>query len=154
MQENWQGSGTPTITTRNSGCIRVLRKERKDNMTDMNNQMTRQQAKYELLNRLRALGGIALVWGILMLILGSKDISRWVVIRDAIDAALAIYLPYRLGKTLTGTPLGGTVISLLILVWMSTWINGREWLVILLLIVGYVIDFGPCILALLSKTER
>lgn len=76
------------------------------------------------------------------------------MVRDSCDAALAVYLPYRIGRSLTGTATGGVIVSLMILIWMSTWITGREWLVWILLIAGFVYDFGPCLYALLPRNDR
>lgn len=113
--------------------------------------MTPQQAIAELRGRLLTLVGIAVFCYIVFRLLSAGEGFRWDLMWDSCSAAIAIYLPFRLGRGLTGTVAGGAIVSLVILIWMSTWINGREWLVWLMLVAGFVADFGPCLLALLPE---
>lgn len=115
-------------------------------------QLIYQQAKSELLDRLRTMGIIALFWFVLLRIclLGSDDVTNWELLHDAATAAAAFYLPYRIGFALTGTPVGGTVGALVILIWMSTWVADHELLAWVLIIGGYLLDFGPCIYKLIA----
>ena len=114
------------------------------------------KAKEELMGRLKILGGIALFWFLLfrILTLWTDGVTNLDLIRDSVTAAPALYLPFRVGDRVTGTPTGGAVGALLILLWVSTWIGDHEILGWLLIIGGYVIDFGPCIYSLLGARSR
>lgn len=111
------------------------------------------QAKAELISRIRTIGLIALFWFTLLKIclLGSDGVTNWELLQDSITAAMGFYLPYRVGFALTGTPAGGTVGALVILIWMSTWVGDHEFLAWVGLIVGYLLDFGPCIYRLITS---
>lgn len=106
-----------------------------------------QQAKADLLVRLKTMGTIALFWFLLfrVLTLWTDGVSNLDLIGDSITAATALYLPYRAAYQVTGTPTGGTVGAVVILLWMSTWIGDHELLGWIVIISGYMIDFGPCI---------
>ena len=106
-----------------------------------------QQAKTDLLVRLKTMGTIALFWFLLfrVLTLWTDGVSNLDLIGDSITAATALYLPYRAAHQVTGTPTGGAVGAVVILVWMSTWIGDHELLGWIVIISGYMIDFGPCI---------
>ena len=115
-----------------------------------------QQAKAELVTRLKTMGTIAVVWFVLfrLLTLWTDGVGNLDLIRDAITAAAALYLPYRAAYRVTGTPTGGAVGAVIILLWMSTWIGDHELLGWLLIIGGYVVDFGPCIYRMLVSRSR
>lgn len=106
-----------------------------------------QQAKAKLVARLKTMGTIAVFWFVLfrLLTLWTDGVGNLDLIRDAITAAAALYLPYRAAYRVTGTPTGGTVGAVVILLWMSTWIGDHELLGWIVIISGYMIDFGPCI---------
>jgi hypothetical protein len=106
-----------------------------------------QQAKADLLERIKTMGTIALFWFLLFrfLTLWTEGITNLDLIRDSVTAAMALYLPYRAAYQVTGTPTGGTVGAVVILLWMSTWIGDYELLGWIVIISGYMIDFGPCI---------
>jgi hypothetical protein len=106
-----------------------------------------QQAKAELVARLKTMGTIAVFWFVLfrLLTLWTDGVGNLDLIRDAITAAAALYLPYRAAYRVTGTPTGGAVGAVVILLWMSTWIGYHELLGWIVIISGYMIDFGPCI---------
>ena len=106
-----------------------------------------QQAKADLLERIKTMGTIALFWFLLfrVLTLWTDGVSNLDLIGDSITAATSLYLPYRVGYRVTGTPTGGTVGAVVILLWMSTWIGDYELLGWIVIISGYMIDFGPCI---------
>ena len=114
------------------------------------------KAKEELMSRLKILGAIALFWFLLfrILTLWTDGVTNLDLVKDSITAATVLYLPFRVGYRVTGTPTGGAVGALLILLWMSTWIGDHEILGWLLIVGGYVIDFGPCIYGLLVSRSR
>ena len=114
------------------------------------------KAKGELMGRLKILGGIALIWFLLfrVLTLWTDGVTNLDLIRDSVTAATALYLPFRVGYHVTGTPAGGAVGALLILLWVSTWIGDLEILGWLLIVGGYTVDFGPCIYGLLVSRSR
>ena len=114
------------------------------------------KAKEELMSRLKILGAIALFWFLLfrILTLWTDGVTNLDLIRDSVTAATALYLPFRVGYRVTGTPTGGAVGAVLILLWMSTWIGDHEILGWLLIIGGYTVDFGPCIYGLLVSRSR
>ena len=114
------------------------------------------KAKEELMGRLKILGAIALFWFLLfrVLTLWTDGVTNLDLIRDSVTAATALYLPFRVGYRVTGTPTGGAVGAVLILLWMSTWIGDHEILGWLLIIGGYAVDFGPCIYGLLVSRSR
>ena len=114
------------------------------------------KAKEALINRLKILGGIALIWFLLfrVLTLWTDGVTNLDLIRDSVTAATALYLPFRVGYRVTGTPTGGAVGAVLILLWMSTWIGDHEILGWIVIVGGYVIDFGPCIYRLLVSRSR
>ena len=89
-----------------------------------------------------------------LLTLWTDGVTNLDLIRDSVTAATALYLPYRLAYHVTGTHTGGAVGALLILLWVSTWIGDHELLGRLLIIGGYVIDFGPCIYRMLVSQSR
>ena len=105
-----------------------------------------QQAKTDLLVRLKTMGTIALFWFLLfrVLTLWTDGVSNLDLIGDSITAATALYLPYRAAYQVTGTPTGGTVGAVVILLWMSTWIGDYELLGWIVIIGGYLLDLGPC----------
>ena len=105
-----------------------------------------QQAKADLLVRLKTMGTIALFWFLLfrVLTLWTDGVSNLDLIGDSITAATALYLPYRAAYQVTGTPTGGTVGAVVILLWMSTWIGDHELVGWIVIIGGYLLDFGPC----------
>lgn len=111
------------------------------------------QAKSELISRLRTIGIITLLWFALLRIclLGSEDPSNWELLLDALTTALGFYLPYRVGYTLTGKAIGGTIGALVILIWMSTWVTDHEFLSWVVIIIGYLLDFAPCVYRLISS---
>lgn len=119
--------------------------------TNFEQQLIFQKAKSELLARLRTMGIIALCWFILLrlFLLGSEDVSNWELLHDAMTAATAMYLPYRVGFALTGTPVGGTVGAIAIMIWMSTWVADHELLAWVVIIGGYLVDFGPWVYRLI-----
>lgn len=106
-----------------------------------------QQAKTDLLERIKTMGTIALFWFLLfrVLTLWTDGVSNLDLIGDSITAAAALYLPYRVAYQVIGTPTGGAVGAVIILLWMSTWIGDHELLGWIVIISGYMIDFGPCI---------
>ena len=106
-----------------------------------------QQSKAELVARLKTMRTIAVVWFVLfrLLTLWTDGVGNLDLIRDAITAATSLYLPYRVGYRVTGMPTGGAVGAVVILLWMSTWIGDHELLGWIVIISGYMIDFGPCI---------
>lgn len=124
--------------------------------TNFEQRLIYQQAKSELLGRLRTMGIIALFWFLLLRIclLGTEDVTNWDLIQDSITAATAMYLPYRVAYMLTGTPAGGTVGAIAIMIWMSTWVSKHELLAWVLIIGGYLIDFGPWIIKLVTSKVR
>ena len=111
-----------------------------------------QQAKANLLERIKTMGMIALFWFLLFrfLTLWTDGVSNLDLISDSITAATALYLPYRAAYQVTGTPTGGAVGAVVILLWMSTWIGDHELLGWIVIVGGYVIDFGPCIYKLMT----
>ena len=113
------------------------------------------EAKGELKKKGQTLAGIWLFWFVLLFLfnLGGNS-SAWCLAKDALTASQAFYLPYRIGRSLIGTPMGGAVISLVILIWMSTWIGDHELLAWIVIIGGYVIDMGPCICKLMSAHKQ
>ena len=114
------------------------------------------KAKEEMMGRLNILGASALFWLLLFrsLTLWTDGVTNLDLIKDSVTAAMALYLPYRLAYQVTGTPTGGAVGAVLILLWMSTWIGDHEILGWLLIIGGYAVDFGPCINGLLVSRSR
>jgi hypothetical protein len=115
-----------------------------------------QQARVELVARLKTMGTIAVFWFVLfrLLTLWTDGVGNLDLIRDAITAAAALYLPYRAAYRVTGTPTGGTVGAVVILMWMSTWIGDHELLGWIVIISGYLIDFGPCVYRLVATWRR
>ena len=105
-----------------------------------------QQAKAKLVARLKTMGTIAVFWFVLfrLLTLWTDGVGNLDLIRDAITAAAALYLPYRAAYRVTGTPTGGTVGAVVILLWMSTWIGDHELLGWIVIIGWYLLDLGPC----------
>lgn len=124
--------------------------------TDFEQRLIYHQAKAELIGRLRTMGLIALCWfGLLKIcLLGSDGVTNWELMEDSITAAMAFYLPYRIGFTLTGTPIGGTVGAFIILIWMSTWVPDHEFLAWVVIVIGYLMDLGPWIYQLLVSRAR
>ena len=114
-----------------------------------------QQAKAELVARLKTMGTIAVFWFVLfrLLTLWTDGVGNLDLIRDAITAAAALYLPYRAAYRVTGTPTGGAVGAVVILLWMSTWIGDHELLGWIVIVGGYAIDFGPCICRLIANRK-
>ena len=114
-----------------------------------------QQAKADLLERIKTMGTIALFWFLLfrVLTLWTDGVSNLDLIGDSITAAAALYLPYRAAYQVTGTPTGGTVGAVVILLWMSTWIGDHELLGWIVIVGGYAIDFGPCICRLIANRK-
>ena len=114
-----------------------------------------QQAKGELLARLKIMGTIAMCWFILfrVLTLWTEGVSNLDLVWDSITAAMALYLPYRVGFCVTGTPTGGAVGAVIILMWMSTWIGDHELLGWIVIVGGYAIDFGSCICRLIANRK-
>lgn len=114
------------------------------------------KAKEVLMNRLKILGAIALFWFLMfrILTLWTDGVTNLDLIQDSVTAATALYLPFRVGYHVTGTPTGGAVGALLILLWVSTWIGDHEILGWLLIVGGYAVDFGPCIHGLLVSRSR
>lgn len=111
------------------------------------------RAKSELTGKLQTMGLIALCWFILLRIclLGSDDVTNLELLRDAVTASTAMYLPYRVGFALTGTPAGGAIGAIVILLWMSTWVADHELLAWVVIVGGYLADFGPCIYRMLTS---
>ena len=109
-------------------------------------ELIHQQAKAELVARLKTMGTIAVFWFVLfrLLTLWTDGVGNLDLIRDAITAAAALYLPYRAAYRVTGTPTGGAVGAVVILLWMSTWIGDHELLGWIVIIGGYLLDLGPC----------
>ena len=105
-----------------------------------------QQAKAKLVARLKTMGTITVFWFVLfrLLTLWTDGVGNLDLIRDAITAAAALYLPYRAAYRVTGTPTGGAVGAVIILLWMSTWIGDHELVGWIVIIGGYLLDFGPC----------
>ena len=120
------------------------------------NRVIYHRAKAELMSRLKIMGTIAAFWFLLfrVLTLWTDGVTNLDLIRDSVTAATALYLPFRVGYRLSGTPTGGAVGAVLILLWVSTWIGDHELLVRLLIVGGYVIDFGPCIYRILVSRSR
>ena len=120
------------------------------------NRVIYHKAKAELMSRLKIMGTIALFWFLLfrVLTLWTDGVTNLDLIKDSVTAAMALYLPYRLAFQVTGTPTGGAVGAVLILLWVSTWIGEHELLGRLLIVGGYVIDFGPCIYRMLVSQSR
>ena len=118
-------------------------------------ELTYWQAKADLLTRLKTMGTIALFWFLLfrVLTLWTDGVTNLDLIRDSITAAVALYLPYRVGFCVTGTPTGGAVGAAIILLWMSTWIGDHELLGWIVIVGGYAIDFGPCICRLIANRK-
>ena len=114
-----------------------------------------QQAKAELVARLKTMGTRAVFWFVLfrLLTLWTDGVGTLDLIRDAITAATSLYLPYRVGYRVTGTPTGGAVGVVVILLWMSTWIGDHELLGWIVIVGGYAIDFGPCICRLIANRK-
>ena len=114
-----------------------------------------QQAKAESVARLKTMGTIAVFWFVLfrLLTLWTDGVGNLDLIRDAITAAAALYLPYRAAYRVTGTPTGGTVGAVVILMWMSTWVGDHELLGWIVIVGGYAIDFGPCICRLIANRK-
>ena len=115
-----------------------------------------QQAKADLLERIKTMGTIALFWFLLFrfLTLWTTGITNLDLIRDSVTAAMALYLPYRAAFQVTGTPTGGAVGTVIILLWMSTWIGDHELLGWIVISGGYLFDFGPCVYRLLVSRKR
>ena len=118
-------------------------------------ELIHQQAKADLLARLKTMGAIALFWFLLfrVLTLWTDGVSNLDLIGDSITAAAALYLPYRAAYRVTGTPTGGAVGAVIILLWMSTWIGNHELLGWIVIVGGYAIDFGPCICRLIANRK-
>lgn len=115
------------------------------------NRVAYNDPKAELKKKGRTLAGIWLFWFVLLNLFNlGGETSIWRLAKDALTASQAFYLPYRIGSSLTGTPTGGAAISLVILIWMSTWIGDHELLGWIVIVGGYVIDFGPCIYKLMT----
>ena len=114
------------------------------------------KAKEELMSRLKIMGTIALLWFLLfrVLTLWTDGVTNLDLIKDSVTAAMALYLPYRLAFQVTGTPSGGAVGAVLILLWVSTWIGDHDLLGWLVIVAGYVIDFGPCIYRMRVSRSR
>jgi hypothetical protein len=114
-----------------------------------------QQAKAELVARLKTMGTIAVFWFVLfrLLTLWTDGVGNLDLIRDAITAAAALYLPYRVVYQVIGTPTCGAVGTVIILLWMSTWIGDHELLGWIVIVGGYAIDFGPCICRLIANRK-
>lgn len=108
------------------------------------------------MSRLKIMGTIALFWFLLfrILTLWTDGVTNLDLIKDSVTAATALYLPYRVGYYVTGTPTGGAAGAVLILLWMSTWIGDHNVLGWLLIVGGYVIDFGPSICRMLVSRSR
>ncbi len=115
-----------------------------------------QQAKADLLERIKTMGTIALFWFLLFrfLTLWTAGITNLDLIRDSVTAAMALYLPYRVAYQVIGTPTGGAVGAVIILLWMSTWIGDHELLGWIVISGGYLFDFGPCVYRLLVSWKR
>ena len=120
------------------------------------NRVIYHKAKAELMSRLKIMGTIAIFWFLLfrVLTLWTDGVTNLDLVKDSVTAAMALYLPYRLAFQVTGTPTGGAVGAVLILLWVSTWIGDHELLGRLLIVCGYVIDFGPCIYRMLVSRSR
>ena len=125
-------------------------------MNNSENRDVYHQAKGELLDRLKTLGLIAVFWFLLfrLLTLWTEGVSKWDLLWDSITAATALYLPYRVEFCVTGTPTGGAVGAVLILLWMSTWVGDHELLARVVIMGGYLIDFGPCIYKLMTARKQ
>ena len=67
------------------------------------------KAKEELMSRLKIMGTIALFWFLLFRIftLWTDGVTNLDLVKDSITAATALYLPFRVGYRVTGTPTGG-----------------------------------------------
>lgn len=120
------------------------------------NRVIYHKAKAELMSRLKIMGTIAIFWFLLfrILTLWTDGVTNQDLIKDSVTAATALYLPFRVGYHVTGTPTGGAVSALLILLWVSTWIGDHEILGWLLIVGGYAVDFGPCIYRMLVSRSR
>ena len=120
------------------------------------NRVNYHKAKAELMSRLKIMGTIAIFWFLLfrVLTLWTDGVTNLDLIKDSVTAATALYLPFRVGYHVTGTPTGGAVSALLILLWVSTWIGDHEILGWLLIVGGYAVDFGPCIYRMLVSRSR
>lgn len=120
------------------------------------NRVNYHKAKAELVSRLKIMGTIALFWFLLfrVLTLWTDGVTNLDLIKDSVTAATALYLPFRVGYRLSGTPTGGAVGAVLILLWVSTWVGDHELLGWLLIAGGYTIDFGPCIYRMLVFRSR
>ena len=112
-----------------------------------------QEAKADLLARMKTMGTIALCWFLLFrfLTLWTEGVTNLDLIGDSITAATALYLPYRVGYHVTGTPTGGAVGAVIILLWMSTWVGDHELLGWIVIAGGYLVDFGPCVCRMLAS---
>ena len=110
----------------------------------------------DLFARLKIMGTIAVFWFLLfrILTLWTDGVSNLDLIGDSITAATALYLPYRAAYQVTGTPTGGAVGAVAILLWMSTWIGDHELLGWIVISGGYLFDFGPCVYRLLVSWKR
>lgn len=115
-----------------------------------------QQAKADFFSKLKIIGLIALFWFLLFRFLTwwTDGVTNLDLIKDSLTAATALYLPYRVGFCVTGTPTGGAVGAVIILFWMSTWVGDHEVLGWIVIIGGYLIDFGPCVYRLLVSWKR
>ena len=119
------------------------------------NRIIYHRAKADLFARLKIMGTIAVFWFLLfrILTLWTDGVSNLDLIGDSITAATALYLPYRAAHQVTGTPTGGAVGAVIILLWMSTWIGDHELLGWIVIVGGYAIDFGPCICRLIANRK-
>ena len=120
------------------------------------NRVIYHRAKADLFARLKIMVKIAVCWFVLFRILTiwTDGVTNLDLIGDSITVALALYLPYRIGASITGTPVGGSAIAVVILFWMSTWVGDHELIAWIVIIGGYVVDFGPCFYKLLTARRQ
>lgn len=117
---------------------------------------TRERAKWELINRLKTMVIIATCFYLMlrMFLIGVDHVSNYKLIWQGIQAAFALYLPYKLGCKLTGSTCGGVIAGYLLLAVTGTWLADHELILWSLLTLGYTMDFGPWVRALLSDRQQ
>lgn len=119
-------------------------------------ELTYQEAKSKLVCKLTTIAAIAGFWFCLLrlFLLGDPEVSNWELFVDSLMAAVDCYIPYRVGFAMTGTPMDGLIGALVIMVWVGPWVAEHELLAGLVIIAGYLIDFGPCIYRLMLTWKR
>lgn len=119
-------------------------------------ELSYQEAKSKLVGKLTTMLAIAGFWFCLLrlFLLGDPEVSNWELFVDSLMAAVDCYIPYRVGFAVTGTPAGGTIGGLVIMIWLSPWVAEHELLAGLVIIVAYLVDFRPSVITLIRTWKR